>query len=231
MKAKRKRKSNQKKARQPVFSRALLAQAAEMVARGERLPLKDDVAFKMFLSGPEPESRACLRYFLSAMTGREVTAARVTNPELTPEFVKGKMSRLDVNCEFNDGQKADIELQLTKADDDQKLRALFYACRLCAGSLRRGRPYESMPSVYQIFLIDFDLFEEEGKAGGRQFFHRGMVRLDDGALLSDRMQILFFDLKVPGQIREGLQRAANWCKFISGCEKPEVLDALGRDEG
>ena len=231
MKTKRKRKANQKKARKPVFSRALLAQAAEMIARGERLPLKDDVAFKMFLSGPEPESRACLRYFLSAMTGREVTAARVKNPELTPEFVKGKMSRLDVNCEFNDGQKADIELQLTKADDDQKLRALFYACKLCAGSLRRGRPYKSMPSVYQIFLIDFDLFGEEGKAGGRKFFHRAMMRLDDGAVLSDRMQILFFDLKVPGQVDGSLQKAANWCKFISGCEKPEVLEALGRDAG
>ncbi|MBQ3687869.1 MAG: hypothetical protein II932_08550, partial [Treponema sp.] len=74
MTTKRKRKAHQKKARKQGFSRALLAQAAEMVARGERLPLKDDVAFKMFLSGPEPESQACLRYFLSAMTGREVTA-------------------------------------------------------------------------------------------------------------------------------------------------------------
>ena len=227
MKTKRKRKANRK----PAFSKALLAQAAEMVARKERLPLKDDVAFKMFLSSPEPESRACLRYFLSAMTGREVTAARVTNSELAPEFAKGKMPRLDVNCEFNDGQKADIELQLTRADDNQKLRALFYACKLCAGSLRRGKAYDSMPSVYQIFLIDFDLFGEEGKSGGRKFFHRAMMRLDDGAALSDRLQILFFDLKVPGQIGEGLQRAANWCKFISGCEKPEVLDVLGRDEG
>ncbi|MBP5156730.1 MAG: Rpn family recombination-promoting nuclease/putative transposase, partial [Treponema sp.] len=231
MKAKRKRKSNLKKARKPVFPKALLAKAAEMVARGERLPLKDDVALKMFLSGPEPESQACLRYFLSAVTGREVTAARVTNSELAPEFAKGKMPRLDINCEFNDGQKADIELQLSRANDNQKLRALFYACKLCAGSLRRGKAYESIPSVYQVFLIDFDLFGEEGKPGGRQFFHRAMMRLDDGEALSDRLQILFFDLKVPGQIGEGLQRAANWCKFISGCDKPEVLEALGRDEG
>ncbi len=202
-----------------------------MVAQGKRLPLKDDVTFKMFLSSPEPESRACLRYFLSAMTGREVTVAKLAGGELIPEFVKGKMPRLDVNCEFNDGQKADIELQLTRADDDQKLRALFYACKLCAGSLRRGKAYEGMPSVYQIFLIDFDLFEGEEKSGGRKFFHRAMMRLDGGELLSDRLQILFFDLKVPGQVGESLQRAANWCKFISGCEDPEVLEALGRDEG
>ncbi|MBQ3801710.1 MAG: hypothetical protein II837_15630, partial [Treponema sp.] len=65
----------------------------------------------------------------------------------------------------------------------------------------------------------------------RKFFHRAMMRLDDGAVLSDRLQILFFDLKVPGQVDGSLQKAANWCKFISGCERPEVLEALGRDAG
>ncbi|MBP5156274.1 MAG: PD-(D/E)XK nuclease family transposase [Treponema sp.] len=87
-----------------------------------------------------------------------------------------------------------------KADDDQKLRAVFYACKLCAGSLRRGMAYRTVPSVYQIFLIDFDLFKEEGTPGGRKFFHRAMMRLDDGTALTDRLQILFFDLKVPGEI-------------------------------
>ncbi len=221
MRAKRKRKSNQKKARKPAFSRALLAQAAEMIARGERLPLKDDVAFKMFLSSPTPESNACLRYFLSATTGREVAKAKVTNSELLPEYRKGKMPRMDVNCEFNDGQKADIELQLTKADDDQKLRSLYYACKLYAGSLGRGEKYKSAPNVYQIFLIDFDLFEDG------EFYHRAMMRLDDGKILADRLQVLFFSLKVPDTVDASLKKAANWCKFISGSTSPEVLQELG----
>ena len=195
------------------------------------LPLKNDATFKMFLSGPSPESNACLRSILSAMTGRKVTSARVRNSELVPEMAKGKMSRLDVNCEFNDGQKADIELQLTKADDDQKLRALFYACKLYAGSLKSGKKYGAAPSVYQIFLIDFDLFGEDGSPGGRKFYHRAMMRLDDGSVFADRLQILFFDLKVPGEVQKDLKNAANWCKFISGCGKPEVLEELGKDEG
>ena len=223
MKAKRKRKSNQKKARKPAFSRALLAQAAEMVARGERLPLKDDVSFKLFLSSPTPESNACLRYFLSAVTGREVAKAKVTNSELLPEYRKGKMPRMDVNCEFNDGQKADIELQLTKADDDQKLRSLYYACKLYAGSLGRGEKYKNAPNVYQIFLIDFDLFEDG------EFYHRAMMRLDDGDVLSDRLKVLFFNLKVPDSVDASLKKAANWCSFIAGSTDSGVLDRLGRD--
>ena len=112
MKAKRKRKSNQKKTRKPAFSRALLAQAAEMVARGERLPLKDDVSFKLFLSSPTPESNACLRYFLSATTGREVTKAKVTNSELLPEYRKGKMPRLPCR-EANEFPQAETRGGLT----------------------------------------------------------------------------------------------------------------------
>ena len=214
----------------PAFPKELMDLAARMAAQRMPLPLKDDATFKMFLSAPTPESNACLRSILSAMTGREVTTARVRNSELVPEMPKGKMSRLDVNCEFNDGQKADIELQLTKADDDQKLRALFYACKLYAGSLKKGKLYKTAPSVYQIFLIDFDLFEENVNPKGRKFYHRAMMRLDDGSVFADRLQILFFDLKVPGEVQKDLKNAANWCKFIDGCTNPEVLEKLGRDE-
>ena len=214
----------------PAFPKELMDLAARMAAQRMPLPLKDDATFKMFLSAPTPESNACLRSILSAMTGREVTTARVRNSELVPEMPKGKMSRLDVNCEFNDGQKADIELQLTKADDDQKLRALFYACKLYAGSLKKGKLYKTAPSVYQIFLIDFDLFEENVNPKGRKFYHRAMMRLDDGSVFADRLQILFFALKVPGEVQKDLKTAANWCKFIDGCTNPEVLEKLGRDE-
>ena len=118
----------------------------------------------MFLSDPAPESNACLRSLLSAMIGREVTTARVKSPELLPELPKGKIPRLDVNCEFNDGQKADIELQLTKADDDQKLRALFYACKLYAGSLKKGKQYKTAPSVYRLPFREANEFPRCGNS-------------------------------------------------------------------
>ncbi len=218
--SKRKRKPLRRKGPHPAFSRELLALAATMVAQKKLIPLKDDVSFKLFLSAPTPESNACLRYFLTAMTGREVVKAKVMNSEVLPEYRKGKIPRMDVNCEFNDGQKADIELQLTKADDDQKLRSLYYACKLYAGSLRSGEKYRNAPNVYQIFLIDFDLFED------KEFYHRAMMRLDGGEPLSERLQILFFNLKVPDTVNKSLKKAANWCKFISGSTSPEVLKEL-----
>ncbi len=218
---KKRSRSPERRGRGTAFSGELMELAAAMAASGRLIPLKDDVTFKMFLSDPSPESNACLRYLLSALTGREVTSAKVTNSEILPEYAEGKMPRMDVNCKFNDGQKADIELQLTKADDDQKLRSLFYACKLYAGTLRSGAKYRSVPNVYQIFLIDFDLF------GDGKFYHRAMMRLDDGKVLTDRLQMLFFNLKVPGEVSADLKRAANWCKFIAGSDKPEVVKELG----
>ncbi|MCR5622297.1 MAG: Rpn family recombination-promoting nuclease/putative transposase [Treponema sp.] len=209
--AKNKRK-HRSKGRGPAYSKEILGLAALMVAQKKLIPLKDDVSFKMFLSSPTVESNACLRSMLSAMTGREITRARVTNSELVPEFARGKMPRMDVNCTFNDGQKADIELQLTTAGDDQKLRALYYASKLYAGSLRKGKLYKNAPNVYQIFLTDFDPFddsktdvEKENIRTGK-FYHRAMMRLDDGSVFADRLQILFFNLNVPDGGGRGLEK-------------------------
>ena len=55
------------------------------------------------------------------------------------------------------------------------------------------------------------------------------MRLDDGAVFVDRLQILFFSLKVPDRVDKSLQKAANWCNFIGGNSRPEVLERLGQD--
>ena len=55
------------------------------------------------------------------------------------------------------------------------------------------------------------------------------MRLDDGKVLADKLQVLFFSLKVPGRVKRSLKKAANWCKFISGSTNPEVLRELGKD--
>ena len=208
-----------------ILGRKVIMRAAQMVAQGRRISLKNDTTFKIFLSDNTKESRACLRMFLSAVIGRKVRRARVTNPDLLPDIVGKKKPRLDVNCELDGGQLADIELQLTSAKDNQRLRAMFYGSKLFTSKLKEGELYKNVPTVYQIFLTDFDPF------GDGRFYHRAMMRTDDGKLFSDRFQIIFLNLKVPGRIRKGLKKAANWCKFISGSDRDDVISALGMDSG
>ena len=208
-----------------IFSREVLEQAAMMVAQGKKIPLKKDVPFKLFLSNNTPASQACLRFMLSAMTGRTVTEATVTNPELLPDFVGAKKPRMDINCTFDGGQRADIELQLAPDGDDQAVRALYYACKLFSGALKEGELYKAAPFVYQIFLVDFDIFQDG------EFFHHVMPSFRDGTVFSERLQIRFFNLKVPGTVPADLQKAADWCKFIAGTDRPEVLRELGKNSG
>ena len=147
-----------------------------MVAQGKKIPLKKDVPFKLFLSNNTPASQACLKFMLSAMTGRTVTEATVTNPELLPDFVGAKKPRMDINCAFDGGQRADIELQLAPDGDDQAERALYYACKLFSGALKEGELYKAAPFVYQIFLVDFDIFQDG------EFFHHVMPSFRDGTV-------------------------------------------------
>lgn len=54
-------------------------------------------------------------------------------------------------------------------------------------------------------------------------------RIFDGTVFSERLQIRFFNLKVPGTVPADLQKAADWCKFIAGTDRPEVLRELGKN--
>lgn len=206
-----------------IFGADIAAKARDMVAQGKRLNLKSDSALKLFFCNGTPEADACLRSFLSAAIGRTVTEATVTNAELLPEYFGAKRPRLDINCRLNDGHRADIELQLTSAADNQLLRSVYYACKLYAGALSEGGLYRDIHNVYQIFLLDFALFPD------RNFQHRGMFRQDDGTLLTDTLQILYFEM--PKRAEGGnLNKMQNWCKFIGGCNERNIISELSADE-
>ena len=211
-----------------IFGKEVAKEARRIARSGRKMNLKSDVGFKLFFCNDTEESRTCLRLFLTAATGRTVTEANVTNGELLPEFIAVKYPRLDVNCTFDGGQRADIELQLTRANDDQLLRSVYYACKLYSGALKEGMQYTSAPNTYQIFLIDFDLFND-GK-----FYHRGMFRLDGGSVMTDRLQIRFFGFpalegNAEKQADADLPKVRNWCRFIEGCNDQNVLDRLAQD--
>ena len=213
------------------FGKDIAAQARLMVTSGRRMNLKSDAAFKLFFSSDTPEAKACLRYFLSAATGRTVTEADVTNTELLPVYIGMQRPRLDVNCVFDSGQRADIELQLSRDKDDQLVRSVYYACKLFSGALKEGQLYANSANTYQIFLIDFNLFKDD------KFYHRGMFRLDDGTPMTEKLQVRFFGFPNLAKKNDGeqktkdvcLKKMRNWCTFIEGCNNSVILERLARD--
>ncbi len=213
-----------------LFTQDILDEAVLLKAQNRHIPIKCDVGFKLLLARDTKASQACLRAILGDLTGRTVAQATVTNAELLPDLIGSKKPRMDINCVFDGGQRADIELQLSSQMDDQRLRSLYYASRLYSGSIREGEFYKHARNVYQIFLTDYDPFHDG------TFHHRAMMRLDNGSLFSDRLQIRFYNLKVPGfkaldDIPEDLKRAVFWCKFISDGIGSTELARFARHNG
>jgi hypothetical protein len=67
---------------------------------------------------------------LSSETRRPVAALSVKNNEFLPDLIAGKTIRVDARLDFNNGEKADLEMQMRKTSDDLKRRALVYGSKL-----------------------------------------------------------------------------------------------------
>ena len=186
------------------------------------LNVMDDIVFKAMLTSNTDVSRETLRRLLCACTRREVSAVRVTNNDLVPPHREGKTPRLDVHVTFNDGESANLEIQINKTDDDLKARAELYTAMLLSGQSRRGQKYQDIKRVYQIFFLNCVIFPDSGKLPQR-FSYREET---EHHRLSDISEIIFYELpKLERRVREmtaletvvktdGLSEEEKWCIFM-----------------
>jgi len=138
--------------------RELKQLAKENAAEGKPLCVMDDVVFKAIFSSDTEDSREALRCLLSACTRREIANVRVVKNEIQPTHLEAKGVHLDVHVTFNDGEAADLEMQIGKSGDDLKSRAAYYASMLLAGNSKKGDHYKDIKRVYQIFFLNCILF-------------------------------------------------------------------------
>jgi hypothetical protein len=97
------------------FSRELKRLAKENTAQGKPLSILEDAVFKAMLPADNEDSREALRSLLSACTHREVSTVQVLNNYLVPAHLDAKTTRLHVHVTFNDGETADLEMQIGRA--------------------------------------------------------------------------------------------------------------------
>ncbi|MCL2804838.1 MAG: Rpn family recombination-promoting nuclease/putative transposase [Treponema sp.] len=188
--------------------------------QGEPLSVMDDVVFKIMLTSDTEDSREALRSLLSACTRREVKEVKVLNNELFPSYIGGKRPRLDVKITFNDGEIANLEMQIDDKKDDLKRRSSQYAAMLQAGQAKKGMLYKGIKRVYQIFFVNKDLFPQSDKFP-RRYGYREEKEHD---LLTDTTEIIFYELpKLEQRVKdyfadksgsETLSSEEKWCIFL-----------------
>jgi predicted transposase/invertase (TIGR01784 family) len=171
-------------------ARELKRLVRETAAEGKPLSILHDAVFKAMLTSNNDDSREALRSLLSACIRRKVSAARVINNDLVPAHLDAKTVRLDVHVTFNDGETANLEMQMSKSGDNLKDRAAFHTAMLQASQQSRGRQYQEIKRVYQIFFINDTLFPDSDKLP-RRYSYREEAEHDR---LTEATEIILYEL-------------------------------------
>ena len=156
---------------------------------------KTDILFKLlFVKYPD-----LLKRFVARILRIEydaITQFEIKNPEMTPETIGRKFSRLDIVITVN-GQQIDLEIQI-EDEGDYPERVMFYWARLFSNALPAGKDYSELPRTIIISIINFKLFE-----CAEYFSDFQALEVTRHTLLSDKMAFYFFELpKLPDDISE-----------------------------
>jgi predicted transposase/invertase (TIGR01784 family) len=155
--------------------------------------------------------------------------------------MEGKPARVDVNVIFNDGEVADLEMQVYKTTDNLKARAQLYTAMLLSAQSREGEKYDDIKCVYQIFFLDCVIFPGSEKIP-RRYSYREETEYDR---LSDTTEIIFYEMpKLERKVRDMIGRIGEvktkdlseeekWCIFMRYHHEKraaELVEKLYREE-
>ncbi|MBQ5332475.1 MAG: Rpn family recombination-promoting nuclease/putative transposase [Oscillospiraceae bacterium] len=161
--------------------------------------------------------------FVSSMLDiplESISEIKITNPELPPETVSGKFSRLDLNMKVDD-RLVNVEIQV-KNDNDYRDRTLFYWAKLYSSELKSGEDYSELKQTITINIINFNMF------GGNNY-HTEVAAMIKGTneVFSDKFSIHFFELKKVGKKPDPNNSRELWLQFINA-DSEEEFDMIDR---
>jgi len=182
---------------------------------------RNDTLFKsLFVKYPDLLKR--LVADLLGIKYESIGKFEITNPEMPPEAMGAKFTRLDINMTVN-GQRVDLEIQV-KNEHDYPERTLFHWAREYSTALSEGVDYINLPRVVIISIISFKLF-------GCKEYHSEFQPLEvtRHTPLTDRMALHFFELtKLPKTVKAE-DSVQLWLKLFKANTEEDIkkIEALG----
>jgi predicted transposase/invertase (TIGR01784 family) len=197
------------------------------------LPPYDDMVFKSIMTRAEAEpARVDL---LSVLLGRTVRTATVRNIELPGRDVDVKQERFDVNCAFDDGDQAAVEMQAEPMRGDASAnqhrnireRAAFGLCDLHANQSGNGVEYASFVKSYHVTITNYRVFD-----GERQLVETFKLRNENNIALTDSITSVFVDLTLANDALkksvDEMTPAEMWAVFLAKADEPEYIDVVDK---
>jgi predicted transposase/invertase (TIGR01784 family) len=193
----------------------------------ELLDPKYDIVFKAMLTTKNEYSEEALRSIISAFTGKEVKEITVVENEVQGGVATEKHVRLDVNCEFDNGNLANIEMTMEPAASEF-LRLEQYLSRIHGSIPAEGVDYKDYPDSYQISIIGDKSLEKTSDI--INFYE--MCNLKTGKPIGGKMHIITAELKklreYDGEIEslDTMERWAAYFAWISDTTKRDKINKL-----
>ena len=175
---------------------------------------KLDIIFKKLFT----ENKDMLHSFVASMLDvpqESISDIVITNPELPPETLVGKFSRLDLSLKVDD-RLVNVEIQV-KNDTDYRDRTLFYWAKLYLSELKSGEEYSELKQTITINIINFNMF-------GGDDYHTEVAAMikGTGEVFSDKFSIHFFELKKVGKKPDPANSRKLWLQFINADSEEDL---------
>ena len=191
-----------------------------------------DASFKAMFTQETEESNAALQDFISALLGKQVKELKLVPNEPPIDKIGEVQMSFDVSVVFDNGERADLEMQAWQQNYDHGTRAEIQAARLLNTNARVGDKWNAQ-KVYQISVLDFH-YDKDDKSPIEWY----TMRKDNGGKLSDRLNIILFDLvkikRLLGTPPEKLSKLEKWGLFLSFADdetKKGYIDSIIKSEG
>lgn len=180
---------------------------------------KLDIIFKKFFI----ENEDMLHSFVASMLdipSENISEINITNPEIPPESISGKFSRLDLNMKV-DNRLVNVEIQV-KSENDYRDRVLFYWAKLYTSELKSGENYGELKQAISINIINFNMFK------GNDYHNEvNAVVKQTGEIFSDKLNIHFFELKKVNKKPNPQNSCELWLQFINA-ENEEEFEMISQ---
>jgi predicted transposase/invertase (TIGR01784 family) len=201
---------------------------------GELLDPRFDYVFKRIFTAQEEQSKIALIDFLNnVLTGKteNIVDLTVISNELPIESHRQKKSRFDILVVFENGEKANVEMEFRPKDDFIK-RSLHNVSRMIYTQPLNRQDYRKLKRCYMVGIMGYNLFSSE-----YGYINTFTFRDDRGRELSGDMQITYIELEKTDEFLnkpvEELTGAECWGLFLrcaSYDDKHEVLEKISRKQ-
>jgi len=190
-----------------------------------------DINFKALFTQGTKESDAALRSFISAALGRKIRSLKLDPNEPAVDAPSQMQMSFDVAVTFDDGEKADIEIQGRDREYDFKARAEIQVARLLNNNAKKGDEWKS-EKVYQISVLNFHCSRDD-----KSQVSRYTMKSQSGTELAGKLNVIFIDLleikKLLGTPVESLTPLQKWGLFFSYADdesKAEYISKIAKSE-